>query len=110
MQICNPFFLKIESIIFSFFYFNNEVFPKYRKLSSYHGAAETNLTSIHKDRGSILGLAQSDIAVSCGVGHRRGLDLALLWLRHRPAATAPIRPLPWESPYAKGAALKRKKK
>ena len=31
-----------------------------------------------------------------------------LW--HRPAATAPIRPLAWEPPYAAGAALKRQKK
>ena len=42
----------------------------------------------------IPGLAQavkeSDVAVSCGVGHRRGLDPALLWLWCRPAAAAPI--------------------
>ena len=31
-------------------------------------------------------------------------------LGHRPAATAPIRLLAWELPYAKGAALKRKEK
>ena len=43
------------------------------------------------------------------VGHRRGSDLALLWLWRRPAATAPIRPLAWEPPYALGAALKRQK-
>ena len=30
--------------------------------------------------------------MSCGGGCRRGLDLALLWLWHRPAAVAPIRP------------------
>ena len=48
--------------------------------------------------------------VSCGVGHRRGLDLAYLWLWHRLAATTPIRPLDWEPPYASGAALKRPKK
>ena len=34
--------------------------------------------------------------MSCGVGHRLGLDLALLWLWRRPVATAPIRPLAWE--------------
>ena len=44
--------------------------------------------------------------MSCSVGHRCGLDLALLWLRWRPAAAAPIRPLVWEHPYAAGAALK----
>ena len=34
----------------------------------------------------------------------------LLWLWHRLAAVAAIRPLAWEPPYAAGAALKRKKK
>ena len=38
----------------------------------------------------------SGIAVSCGVGHRRGSDPELLWLWHRLTATAPIRPLAWE--------------
>ena len=35
--------------------------------------------------------------------------MVLLWLWHRPAATALIRPLAWEPPYAVGAALKRQK-
>ena len=48
--------------------------------------------------------------MSCGVGCRRGSDLALLWLWHRLAATALIRPLAWEPPYAVDAALKEKKK
>ena len=34
-------------------------------------------------------------------------DPALLWLWCRPAATAPIRLLAWEPPYAVGVALKR---
>ena len=42
--------------------------------------------------------------MSCGVGCRRGSDPALLWLWRRPVATAPIQPLPWEPPYATGAA------
>ena len=42
--------------------------------------------------------------MSCGVGHRCGLDPLLLWLWHRLVATAPIRPLAWEPPYAAGAA------
>ena len=42
--------------------------------------------------------------MSCGVGRRHGLDLALLWLWHRLAAMAPIRPLAWEPPYEAGAA------
>ena len=32
-------------------------------------------------------------AMSCGVGRRQGSDLALLWLWHRLAAVALIRPL-----------------
>ena len=41
-----------------------------------------NLTSTHEDVGLIPGLAQevkgSSVAVSCGVGHGRGLDSVLL--------------------------------
>ena len=48
--------------------------------------------------------------MSCDVGCRRDSDLGLLWMWHRPEATAPIRPLAWEPPYAIGAALKKKKK
>ena len=51
----------------------------------------------------------SGVAVSCRVGHRHGSDLALLWLWHRTAAAAPIRPLAWEPPYTASAALKSKK-
>ena len=50
------------------------------------------------------------VAVSRGVGHRPSLDLALLWLGCSQAATALIRPLIWELPYALGVALKRQKK
>ena len=42
--------------------------------------------------------------MSHGAGRRHGSDLVLLWLWGRPAATAPIRPLAWEPPYAKGVA------
>ena len=38
------------------------------------------------------------------------LGSGILWLWHRPAAVALIRPLAWELPYAVGAALKKKKK
>ena len=41
---------------------------------------------------------------------RQDSDLALLWLWCRPAAVAPIWPLPWEPLYAEGVALKKKKK
>ena len=44
--------------------------------------------------------------MSCGVGHRHGLDPMLLWLCYRPEATAPIGPLALEPPYATGTALK----
>ena len=87
-------------------------FYKGRNWSSCHGAAEMNLTRNHEIVGLIPGLDQwvkdHAIAMSCGVGCRRGLDLALLWLWCRPAATALIQPLAWEPPYASGAALKKK--
>ena len=63
----------------------------------------TNQTSIHEDTGS-------GIAMSCGVSCRLSLDPVLLWLWHRPAATAPIWPLAWELPYAVSVALKKRKK
>ena len=44
--------------------------------------------------------------MSFGVHHRHGLDPMLLWLCCWLAATAPIRPLAWESPYATSVALK----
>ena len=46
--------------------------------------------------------------MSCGVGCRRGWDLALLWLRRRLAVVALMRPLVWAPPYAAGVALKKK--
>ena len=48
--------------------------------------------------------------MSCGIGHRHGSDLALLWLWHRPAAAAPNSTPSLGTSYATGAALKRKEK
>ena len=80
--------------------------------SSHCGSAVMNLTSIHKDLGSIPGPTQwvkgPGAAVSCGVGQRHRSDPVLLW--RRPAATDPIGPLAWELPDASGAALKSQKK
>ena len=47
--------------------------------------------------------------MSCRVGHRCGSDLVLLWLWHRLAAAAVIRPLAWELAYAMNMALKKEK-
>ena len=48
--------------------------------------------------------------MSCGVGCRCRSDPALPWLWCRLAATALVRPLAWEPPYAAGVALERQKK
>ena len=50
----------------------------------------------------------SSVAVSCGIGHRCSLDSMWLWLWV--AAIAPIGPLAWELPYARGASLKTRSK
>ena len=57
---------------------------------------------------SLSGL-RSGVAVSCGVGCRHGSDLAWLWLCCKVAATAPIKPLAWDPPYAVSVALKGQK-
>ena len=48
--------------------------------------------------------------MSHGVGRRCGSGPALLWLWCRLVATAPIRPLAWEPPYAMAAAVEKAKK
>ena len=59
---------------------------------------------IHENEGSSPGLAQwvkgPLVAMSHGVGYRRGSGLVLLWLWCRPAAAAAIQPLAQELPYA----------
>ena len=57
-----------------------------------------NLTRNYEISGLLSGLAQWV------------KDLALLWLWHRLAAVAPIRPPAWEPPCVMGVALKIKKK
>ena len=47
--------------------------------------------------------------MSCVVGCRHGSGPALLWLWHRLADTAPIRPLAWKPPCFAGVALNRQK-
>ena len=93
---------------------NKQPNQKWQKGSSHRGAAEINLTSNHEVAGfdpwpRSVGEG-SHVAMSCGVGCRCGSDLIWLWLWYRLAAVAPIGPLAWESPYAAGAALKKKKK
>ena len=48
--------------------------------------------------------------MSCAVGCRHSSVPALLWLWHRPAATALTGSLAWEPPYSEGTALKSQKK
>ena len=69
---------------------------------------------VFEDVGLIPGLAQwvkdlSGFAMSCGLGHRCGSDLALLWL-WRPEVAAPIWPLAQQLPHAVREAIKRKKR
>ena len=66
--------------------------------SSHCGAAETNLTNVHKDAGLIPGLTHW------------ARDPVLRWLWCRQVAVRPSQPLAWKLPYAKGVALKKKKR
>ena len=69
--------------------------------SSHCGTVETNPISIHEDAGMTPSLTQyvkDHIALSCGIGHRCGLDPMLLWLWL--ASVAQIQPLAWILSYA----------
>ena len=48
--------------------------------------------------------------MSCGVGCRHSLNLALLWLWHKLAAVALIRPLAWDPPWYCRCGPKKKKR
>ena len=48
--------------------------------------------------------------MSCSMGWRYSSDPTLLWLWRRPASTAAVGPLAWESPCATGAALEKTKR
>ena len=67
-----------------------------------------NLTNIHEDCS--FNAWPPPVAVSHDVGHRCGLDSALLWLWRRPTAAVLIQPLAWELPYVAAAVLKRQKR
>ena len=94
---------------------NSSIIRIQRKESGVRVVAQwlTNPTRNHEVPGLIPGLAQGikdpALPVSCGVGPRHGSDPELLWLCLWPA-TASIRSLAWESPYATGVTLEKAKR
>ena len=94
-----------------FHFLENEFAKKKKNWSSHHGnESDQEPRSWGFDPWPRSVGQGCGVAVSRGVGWRRGSDLALLWLWCRPAATAPIRHLGWDPPYAMVAALKKAKK
>ena len=78
--------------------------------NSHRGTVETNLRTMGLLVRSLalLSALRSSVAMSCRA-RRCGSDPKWLWLWRKPAATALIRPLGWEAPYATGAAIKGKR-
>ena len=76
-------------------------------------AQQVNPVSIHEGAGLIPGPAQwvkeAVVAMSCGIGHRCGLDLGVAAAVLRWAAAALIQPSAVELLYATGADLEKKK-
>ena len=58
---------------------------------------------------NVIDLDTDILKYACLQKKKKG-NLVLLWLWHRPAAVAPIRPLAWEPPCAVGVALKSNQK
>ena len=89
---------------------------KSQSRSSQHSAAETNLTSIHEDAGSVWSLASlseegSGVAISCGVRRRRGSRFHVaVAMAQASSCSSDSTPIAWEPPYAARASLKKEKK
>ena len=74
---------------------------------------QTQLVSMRTLVRSLVSLSALRIQCCCElwcVDRRLGLDPELLWLWYRLVATALIRSLVWELPYARGVSLKRQNK
>ena len=69
-----------------------------------------NLTRLWVRSLALLSRLRIRCCMSCGVVHRHGLVPAWLWLWCRLVATALIKSLAWEPPYATGAALEKTKR